>query len=275
MNECLWLLIGFIGIVVIVLYIAYLHNLHNRVCRLERKASPRLEIIEREVHGIGCYMRILVGLAIFFCLCVSVHYLCYCHPQILNNGAPKPDALGTVVAIFGVITTLLVGWQIYNTINARKELETFKKETAETFNKRISYLEECCQEGRSNIVELRKNIATYSVLQERVMQIMESELAELYLTQLAPTNNKHRIEFHYLNHRIQAIIRASNLGDIPGCNIQTRATLESIKDVKKIMLSKTMKQLLVDGVLSVKNPQSITDFAKLSNLINNITEKQS
>ena len=142
-------------------------------------------------------------------------------------------------------------------------------------NNTTPILEECCQEGRSNIVELRKNIATYSVLQERVMQIMESELAELYLTQLAPTNNKHRIEFHYLNHRIQAIIRASNLGDIPGCNIQTRATLESIKDVKKIMLSKTMKQLLVDGVLSVKNPQSITDFAKLSNLINNITEKQS
>lgn len=273
MSECLWVLIGFVAVVVVVLYIIYLCNLHSRVCRLERMASPRLEVIEREVHGIGCYMRILLGLAIFFCLCVSIHYLCYCHPRIFSDGAPKPDALGTVVAIFGAIITLLVGWQIYNTINARKELETFKKETAESFNKRILHLEKCCKEGRTNIAELHKDMGTYSVLQERVMQIMESEFAELYLIQLTPTNQRNRVEFHYLNHRIQSIIRASNLGDIPGCNIQTRATIESIREAQEIRLSKTMKRLLIDGILSVKNSNSITDFDKLSRLINNISEE--
>lgn len=157
----MWVLIGFIAVVVVVLYLIYLCNLHSRVCRLERKASPRLEIIEREVHGIGCYMRILVGLAIFFCLCVCVHYLCYCHPRIFSNGAPKPDALGTVVAIFGAMITLLVGWQIFSNIKERerfdklaeandefrKGVEVFRSELQE----KISKMEECCDKRGEQI----------------------------------------------------------------------------------------------------------------------------
>lgn len=128
MNECMWVLLGFSAFVVVVLYLIYLSNLHSRVCRLERKASPRLEIIEREVHGIGCYMRILVGLAIFFCLCVSVHYLCYCHPQFFSDDAPKPDALDTVVTIFGAMITLLVGWQIFSNIKERERFDKLAEE---------------------------------------------------------------------------------------------------------------------------------------------------
>lgn len=126
MNQCIWVLLLFVGIALLVIYIVYLCNLHSRVSRLERKASPRLEIIEREVHGIGFYMRILVGLAIFFCVCVSVHYLCFCQPKFLGGDAPHPDAEGTVVAIFGAIITLLVGWNIYSTVKATEELKSFR-----------------------------------------------------------------------------------------------------------------------------------------------------
>lgn len=236
--------------------------------------------MKREAKSILDYLKAIAWVVVPFCLLGSLHYLFFFFPRavcekdnhILFNHLGF-DYFGVIVGFFTLFITFLVGWQIYSTINARKEISDFKDKTERDFQKRIEHLEKCCEEGHSNIKKLHRDIATYSVLQERVMQIMESEFAELYLTQLTPANQISRIEFHYLNHRIQSIIRASNLGDIPGCNIQTRATIESIGSVKEIRLSKTMRRLLIDGILSVKNPNLITDFDKLSRLINNISEK--
>lgn len=168
MSECMWILLGFIAVVCIVVYIVYLCNLHSRVSRLERIASPRLEIIEREVHGIGCYMRILVGLAIFFCLCICIHYLCYCHPHFVGEDPPKPDSLGTVVTIFGAMITLLVGWQIFSNIKERERFDKiaeandkFKKEMTDFRNRldvRINTMEECCEERRKQILAIDEKV---------------------------------------------------------------------------------------------------------------------
>ena len=168
MNECVWILLGFVAVVAIILYIIYLCNLHSRVCRLERKASPRLEIIEREVHGIGCYMRILVGLAIFFCLCVSVHYISYCYPRYIPPKQTGFDYMGVIVGVMAAMITLLVGWQIFSNIKERERIDKlaeandkFQKEMLkfrDGLEPRMSKMEECCEERKTELSNLNSKI---------------------------------------------------------------------------------------------------------------------
>lgn len=289
MNEILtWtLIIIAVGLTIQFVVLSLRHeNLlreHTRAIRELTSNTRRSEPWDftEKVKGIYKYVQIIAWICVFFCVAICVHYIVVFYPRFTTIDVHKAyyenlgvDYWGILVGFFTLLVTLLVGWQIYSTINARKELDSFKKETAEAFNRRIQHLEECCNEGRSEIASISKQMTTYTALYERVMLIMESEFAELYLFTIIPDSQIHRKEYHYLNHRIQAIIRASNIGDIAGCNIQTRATIESISNLKKIVLPKTMKRLLVDGILTVKNPQSIIDFDKLSELINGITEKQ-
>ena len=168
MNECVWILLGFMAVVAITLYIIYLCNLHSRVCRLERKASPRLEIIEREVHGIGCYMRILVGLAIFFCLCVCVHYISYCYPRYIPPKQTGFDYMGVIVGVMAAMITLLVGWQIFSNIKERERIDKlaeandkFQKEMLkfrDGLEPRMSKMEKCCEEREKQIIAIDEKV---------------------------------------------------------------------------------------------------------------------
>ncbi len=172
MNECVWILLGFMAVVAITLYIIYLCNLHSRVCRLERKASPRLEIIEREVHGIGCYMRILVGLAIFFCLCVCVHYISYCYPRYIPPKQTGFDYMGVIVGVMAAMITLLVGWQIFSNIKERERIDKlaeandkFQKEMLkfrDGLELRMSKMEKCCEERGNQVKAIDEKVDAHT-----------------------------------------------------------------------------------------------------------------
>lgn len=166
MKPCLFVFIAFATIVALVIFIKYLRNLHTRISRLENKAAPHLEIIEREIHGFGFYLRIIVGIAIFFCVGICVHYLCYCHPRLISSNAP--DYMGTLVGISTILVTLLVGWQIFSNIREREQIDklnesnnAFTNDMADVKDKldaRINKLEECCEERKQQIEKLNTKI---------------------------------------------------------------------------------------------------------------------
>lgn len=97
---------------------------------------------------------------ILFCCVVAIHYLCVCLPRHLeikesntyyqNMGV---DYLGLIVAIFAIIVTLLVTWQIYSTIKAKEELKDF----TDQFDERLKSVERCCKEGRAAVKQIRKD----------------------------------------------------------------------------------------------------------------------
>ena len=104
-----------------------------------KQQSGLNENLKTEIRGIGFYVRIIAYIAIFFCVCVAIHYLAYMLPRQLDAQAQNThiqnlgvDYLGLIVAIFAIIVTLLVGWQIYNTIKVKDEFDDLKKLKNET-----------------------------------------------------------------------------------------------------------------------------------------------
>lgn len=95
--------------------------------------SESKENLVTEVRGIGFYVRIIAYIAIFFCLCVAIHYLAFMLPRLLDTESQNThiqylgvDYLGLIVAIFAIMVTLLVGWQIYSSIKVKDELKAFE-----------------------------------------------------------------------------------------------------------------------------------------------------
>lgn len=156
-------ILGFVIVTLITIYIIYLCNLHARVSRLEYKASPKLVIIEKEVHGIGCYLRIIIGIAILFCLLISIHYIAVFYPRFtdeIENGRYVEnlgiDYWGYIIGFLTLIVTLLVGWNIYSNIKAKEELRATKEDIEKLFEKRIKELDNCCKHGQNKLDELER-----------------------------------------------------------------------------------------------------------------------
>lgn len=183
MNKCVWLLLGFIVFTIIVIYIIYLCNLHGRVSRLERRASPRLEIIEREIHGIGFYMRIIVGLAIFFCVSICIHYLIYCYPRYIPPQQTGFDYLGVIIAILALLVTLLVGWNIYSTIKAKEEIKDIKDDFDKQYGVKIKDLEDKVNghrtETSNQIRDLMNDFAALTHLDQLIKDIQNGAFVPL------------------------------------------------------------------------------------------------
>ena len=193
MKPCLFVFITFASIVALVIFIMYMCNLHARVSRLENKAAPHLEIIEREIHGIGFYIRIIVGIAIFFCVGICVHYIAVFYPRISKikdfehyTSSIGVDYWGVIVGFMALLVTLLVGWQIFSTIKAKDELYNTKDEIERRFTERLENFDECCKHGRSKIAELDDdiNLCKTSVARKILKYLWDNNLgyknAEIY-----------------------------------------------------------------------------------------------
>lgn len=73
---------------------------------------------------------VLFGLVVFVCL----HYLCTTYPH-QSKEIHNMDYLGVISAFFGLLVTILVGWNIYNTIDAKGEMGKFRDEKDDIYIK--------------------------------------------------------------------------------------------------------------------------------------------
>lgn len=80
------------------------------------------------------YNRIIMWIAVVLAVVLSVLALVRSYPT--NYGELYFDWYGIIVAILGIMVTLLVGWQIYNVIDARQVLRNI-----DVFEKRIDVFE--------------------------------------------------------------------------------------------------------------------------------------
>ncbi|MFH8143290.1 MAG: DUF2730 domain-containing protein [Muribaculaceae bacterium] len=145
---------------------SYCHNetlkQHQRIARLfaRRNANKNeaLQNIESDVNailhetkGFARFCKYTCWVIIPFCLIASIHHLFVYFPRILNPSTIEQgqsgyahlgvDYLGIIVALFAIIVTILVTWQIYSTIRAKEELRETQKEIKESFEKRLKELE--------------------------------------------------------------------------------------------------------------------------------------
>lgn len=152
----------------VVLYQLYKHNeylesLNKQIAKIKQTSN-----FTYEVKDIEHYVRIIAYIALAFCLGAVIHYLAIGLPRIVITKEKHKvydlgvDYLGLIVAIFAIIVTLLVTWQIYSTIKAKEELREVKKDFEKDFEKRLSELEDCCKKGQNQLINLDKTNETNS-----------------------------------------------------------------------------------------------------------------
>lgn len=200
------------------------------------------------------------------------------------------DYLGLIVAIFAVIVTILVTWQIITNLNVRQELRVAQEELEKekdkyvtecnklsdkietplsNLRKQFDEIVDCCETRKQEIKDLKIEI---NRVLDNVMIVVETEFAEIYKNLITGDDELGR-EFRYLNHRIQSLVRASNINDIYGCNLVVMATNESIRDSKAITMTQNSKKELMEGLLQVQNADKIIGFEELRKNLENIRVK--
>lgn len=93
-----------------------------------------------KLNEIGLWVKIFAvlffGMMIFVCL----HYICVTYPhQNDQDRVLDFDYFSIISSFFAVLVTLLVGWNIYNTLNAKEEIKK-SIEKSEKIEKRINIL---------------------------------------------------------------------------------------------------------------------------------------
>lgn len=168
-------------LLIIVVWISCRH--HKAINKLNDTLSSlgSTEKIAIDVRDINLSVRIIAYIALAFCLGVAIHYMAIALPRIYeykkttnelqNFGV---DYLGLIVAIFAIIVTLLVTWNIYSTIKAKEELKDHHKKLKEeydsakkkiealpdgkfkSYDKLIDDMSKCCAERKDEIKQLRE-----------------------------------------------------------------------------------------------------------------------
>lgn len=159
MSKYVLIASAIINLILVICVLVVLCRHHKFV----KHQSESKENLVTEVRGIGFYVRIIAYIAIFFCLCVAIHYLAFMLPRLLDTESQNThiqylgvDYLGLIVAIFAIMVTLLVGWQIYSSIKVKDELKSFEEARADFHNE----LEQHTKETADKLSELRLLIGT-------------------------------------------------------------------------------------------------------------------
>lgn len=133
----------------IVVWVSCRH--HNAINKLNSTLSSlgSTERIAIDVRDINLSVRIIAYIALAFCLGVVIHYLAIALPRIYEaKGKAEElqnfgvDYLGLIVAIFAVIVTLLVTWQIFSTIKAKEELRDTQQNIKKMFDLEIGKIKQ-------------------------------------------------------------------------------------------------------------------------------------
>ncbi len=174
-NPLFW--VAVIPSILLIAIIVLMVRHHNVIQNLNRQLSnfDGNIHIEHDVNSIRNYVRIIAYIAIAFCVGVAIHYLAVELPRVLNNDYTNShlhnlgvDYLGLIVAIFAIIVTLLVGWQIFSNILERNRFDRFtrsnnifRSDITKFRNKldgRIVKLQDCCDNGKEELKRLDNKI---------------------------------------------------------------------------------------------------------------------
>lgn len=194
------------------------------------------------------FVFILLGL----CVWMSCHY--WWNHYRGTNLSEQATEIGIISSFFAVIVTLLVGWQIGQSINVSKKLEKAEEENKRYFQ------------------AVKQEIATTEMARLQKIHIDEMAISDIYLCLITKPNVEY-LEYNYLDHTLQAIQTASIINNFQGCSLLTKLLIDTVKEPSKIILTKHQKKLLEQNLLKIKNQDKIENFIALTTIIGNISTK--
>lgn len=140
--------------------------------------SSDVEEILQETHGIATFLKKLCWVFVPFCVIISTLYLVTHFPRLINQVSCDEgqssyahlgiDYLGIIIALFAIIVTILVGWQIFNNMKERERLEQLERQNIKFRNSmnlfrkgvetKVNAAEDCCNKRQKEIAEINSKV---------------------------------------------------------------------------------------------------------------------
>jgi hypothetical protein len=164
-----------------------------------------------------------------FAIVLSIIAICNVYPRELGI-----DYLGLIVGVLALITTILLGWQIYILFDIKSIKEDVSK--------------------RDDYIYIRS----------------EKNFAEMHMGMLLHYCNKElkssNDSFFLAHHGTSAIIHLSRIGDVPKCVDVISLILLHSEDLKSMKISQTQKDALNELLLSIEHPKQIHQLVELASV---------
>lgn len=165
---------------------------------------------------------------------ISISISVFRAEQIQLDGA---NLLGWLVGILAILVTVLIGWQIFASIEINKKLDEIRHAKEE--------------------IAFNQSVLSCS---------MYGAMADFHYTR------KEELA-QYLKYSLLSIVHASNINDIDLCNSVVKVVIE-VCDLKTAELSKFDKELIIGLFPKIKNTERIKNLSALISLISRINEIQ-
>lgn len=223
--------------------------------------------ILQETKGFSHFCKYACWIIIPICLIAAIHHFVVFFPRLLNSQSCEQgqsgythlgvDYLGIIVALFAIIITILVTWNIYSTIKAKEELRITKEDLEKRFEERIVELDNCCKQGRNKLKGLeRKHDIVEQDINKRINNLRANILKFMGITWSANllTPDKSDMFQSMLNTYVNSIREYVHNDEIEKADW---ALLYMIEDAEKIKVDVTLpasvKESIIKKFTEIKN----------------------
>ena len=134
---------------------------------------------------------ISIGLSLFAIIVSVIALAC-----VIPNRNLKFDYMGVIVAVLAILVTILIGWQVLQIIDLKRDLSDHKKDIEEDVKKKMKELD-----IKLSFIDLEKRKAN---------ALFQGELAQLYGVLSKEVFNK---EYLFINHTIKAVLLWEDCGE--------------------------------------------------------------
>lgn len=190
---------------------------------------------------------IILGIINFVLL---IPLLCMHFPRIIDSNLGF-DYMGIIVGVLSLLVTVLVGWNIFNTLEFKKELEQIKKNSEEK-EMMLNKLKK----------EIDDNFEEYSCKGYETFAEIGIEFAKISISILLPDNKKAAIS-NTIRNIVTAICfyaQAEKYNDAD----EAIETLVLIPKEEYNKLSPEKKNEIMDKINTIPNPNKLKNYMQLS-----------
>lgn len=247
MKETLYVAIVVFLFVILFVLCAIWHHItamRYRKIKTEKGKQYKWYQLFGKLNEIGFWVKFIAVVLLLLTLFVSLHYLCCTYPHKLTK-TPDFDYMSVICTFFGVLVTLLVGWNIYNVVDYKKKLEKLEDDQ--------NFVGECLLKSQKSA----QNSQAY------MFRFLSQSWA---ISLLANTPNKKLSMM--IGYAISGIDSFLRNGDVNTANKALDELMDNVEKAKGTQLTATERKELIKLLDKISDASRLSKMDELRNYLN-------
>lgn len=162
------------------------------------------------------------------------------------------DYMGVIITVLAILVTILVGWQVLQVIDFKRDLSIHKNDLEKSVSEKLKILD-----YKLSLIDIEKRKAN---------ALFQGEIAQLYGALARGVFNK---EYLFISHTIKAVLLWEDCEEYKNASANIQFLLSTIK-IEDIKLRKYQIYSLKETLNKIKHPEKIINYSDIYELINSL-----